>query len=60
METWPHPLKQYSTQASDTKYRDIADGNPQQPWGIATPSVLSDTKYRDIADGNTVVAVGGM
>ena len=37
---------------SDTKYRDIADGNwalqPAQFYSRAA----SDTKYRDIADGN--------
>ena len=38
---------------SDTKYRDIADGNLLvrvivRMW----TSMSSDTKYRDIADGN--------
>ena len=37
---------------SDTKYRDIADGNRKEsPAGIDIFR-LSDTKYRDIADGN--------
>ena len=37
---------------SDTKYRDIADGNVCQPSVHSVPTAESDTKYRDIADGN--------
>ena len=38
---------------SDTKYRDIADGN--DPDGdIPRALCWSDTKYRDIADGNAM------
>ena len=40
---------------SDTKYRDIADGN-LKPGLIAHDRCGgSDTKYRDIADGNSTV-----
>ena len=37
---------------SDTKYRDIADGNCRRKLLRYLP-LLSDTKYRDIADGNS-------
>ena len=39
---------------SDTKYRDIADGNRRHPMSYNRLSTVSDTKYRDIADGNAV------
>ena len=38
----------------ETKYRDIADGNPRVPndtWMLIRPL---ETKYRDIADGNSL------
>ncbi len=38
---------------SDTKYRDIADGNQDGRDKLPIKSRRSDTKYRDIADGNT-------
>ena len=38
---------------SDTKYRDIADGNKASDSGHRQRLAESDTKYRDIADGNT-------
>ena len=37
---------------SDTKYRDIADGNPVARSKTAKALVPLETKYRDIADGN--------
>ena len=37
---------------SDTKYRDIADGNILTLDDIVEGVRKSDTKYRDIADGN--------
>ena len=37
---------------SDTKYRDIADGNVPIWTTSIKWSFKSDTKYRDIADGN--------
>ena len=37
---------------SDTKYRDIADGNGKARSAKPHPIEESDTKYRDIADGN--------
>ena len=37
---------------SDTKYRDIADGNSSGVMLPETTFASSDTKYRDIADGN--------
>ena len=37
---------------SDTKYRDIADGNRVHLDADGLFDNLSDTKYRDIADGN--------
>ena len=37
---------------SDTKYRDIADGNHKKPTKGRVYHSPSDTKYRDIADGN--------
>ena len=37
---------------SDTKYRDIADGNFQEDVIDTFLKRESDTKYRDIADGN--------
>ena len=36
---------------SDTKYRDIADGNCSD-GRVLSRVAQSDTKYRDIADGN--------
>ena len=39
---------------SDTKYRDIADGNEMAFCPLSKTSPMSDTKYRDIADGNVV------
>ena len=36
---------------SDTKYRDIADGNVSTRT-ITLPKDPLETKYRDIADGN--------
>ena len=46
-----------SSGGSDTKYRDIADGNIHLP--LYSPQVFqpSDTKYRDIADGNSMPQV---
>ena len=41
---------------SDTKYRDIADGNTIPKKILLSPTVRSDTKYRDIADGNESAA----
>ena len=40
------------TTLSDTKYRDIADGNFSNAAGFSELQMKSDTKYRDIADGN--------
>ena len=40
--------------SSDTKYRDIADGNPPSAVPRVHHRVKSDTKYRDIADGNAM------
>ena len=40
---------------SDTKYRDIADGNKASKKAPRMVLKSSDTKYRDIADGNTRV-----
>ena len=37
---------------SDTKYRDIADGNFTAEGHPPIVVDVSDTKYRDIADGN--------
>ena len=37
---------------SDTKYRDIADGNVWSSSISIYRTCSSDTKYRDIADGN--------
>ena len=37
---------------SDTKYRDIADGNIIALMIMIPLRNMSDTKYRDIADGN--------
>ena len=37
---------------SDTKYRDIADGNRAKSPQVKKTINGSDTKYRDIADGN--------
>ena len=37
---------------SDTKYRDIADGNITRSRTESIAHFTSDTKYRDIADGN--------
>ena len=37
---------------SDTKYRDIADGNSLKTNRTGSSANRSDTKYRDIADGN--------
>ena len=37
---------------SDTKYRDIADGNNNVHPVRLKFNYMSDTKYRDIADGN--------
>ena len=39
---------------SDTKYRDIADGNHKKPTKGRVYHSPSDTKYRDIADGNEI------
>ena len=36
----------------ETKYRDIADGNPLRNLGWDTVMFQLETKYRDIADGN--------
>ena len=42
---------------SDTKYRDIADGNKKTVAGILPWVEKSDTKYRDIADGNDALSI---
>ena len=39
---------------SDTKYRDIADGNYLTMLSANFFATSSDTKYRDIADGNVI------
>ena len=39
---------------SDTKYRDIADGNGRPDAAQSASVNSSDTKYRDIADGNSL------
>ena len=40
-------------QTLETKYRDIADGNPDDGRRASLwPSSMLETKYRDIADGN--------
>ena len=36
----------------ETKYRDIADGNPTTVMIVSFKIFLLETKYRDIADGN--------
>ena len=43
--------------ASDTKYRDIADGNESAITEFQSSQERSDTKYRDIADGNFSTAM---
>ena len=40
---------------SDTKYRDIADGNLVVGAVRGVLPGMSDTKYRDIADGNRLI-----
>ena len=45
-------MKSVTIDKSDTKYRDIADGNGKARSAKPHPIEESDTKYRDIADGN--------
>ena len=37
----------------ETKYRDIADGNPTAATLQQFFNLMLETKYRDIADGNS-------
>ena len=57
---WKHDLPGFLGDTpiwrSDTKYRDIADGNCLHEC-CARVVRQSDTKYRDIADGNFVPRV---
>ena len=41
----------------ETKYRDIADGNPASRGGWQSGPQSLETKYRDIADGNNNVTL---
>ena len=52
----PHWFTRFTTNVSgsDTKYRDIADGNHKKPTKGRVYHSPSDTKYRDIADGNEI------
>ena len=52
METITSYLLFRGVAQSDTKYRDIADGNYFRAFLSPLTIRRSDTKYRDIADGN--------
>ena len=54
METKQWQPPRTNQNGSDTKYRDIADGNLNSLAHAAMLIARSDTKYRDIADGNPV------
>mgnify|MGYP000963630372 CR=1 FL=1 len=57
---WKHDLPGFLGDTpiwrSDTKYRDIADGNFVARGCDLLAIVVSDTKYRDIADGNHLLS----
>ena len=52
METVDQPFSNAGWNTSDTKYRDIADGNPVPQLKEKSQHVTLKTKYRDIAATN--------
>ena len=52
METRELEGRKFPSKKSDTKYRDIADGNTDTTSTQDIVVRVLETKYRDIADGN--------
>ena len=54
METRELEGRKFPSKKSDTKYRDIADGNTDTTSTQDIVVRVLETKYRDIADGNVL------